>query len=127
VPRVAHALQRRVIMSTTIHMSRALGAAGIGIGVAELVAPLWLSKQLGIAPRPTLLRAMGAREVASGLGIVARDNPTPGQWTRVVGDVLDIALLGVALRRSRRRGFVLGALTAVLAISAIDLITARRL
>src|SRR5690349_17305725 len=114
-------------MSTTIHMSRALGVAGIGIGAAELFAPLWLSKQLGIKPRATLLRTMGAREIASGLGIVARDNPTPGQWTRVLGDVIDIALLGVALRHSRRRRIVLGALTAVLAISAIDLITARRL
>ncbi|HEY5946110.1 MAG TPA: hypothetical protein VIV40_11495 [Kofleriaceae bacterium] len=114
-------------MSTTINMSRALGIAGMGIGLAELVAPSWLSKQLGVEPRAALMRAMGAREVASGLGIVARHNPTPGQWTRVLGDVVDIALLGLAFRKSRKRTFVLGALGAVLAISALDLITARRL
>lgn len=110
-----------------IHMSRALGIAGIGIGVAELVAPNWLSEQLGIGPRPILLRAMGAREVASGLGLTLRRNPTPGQWTRVLGDVIDVALLGFALRESWRRPVVLGVLGAVLAIGALDWITARRL
>jgi hypothetical protein len=114
-------------MSSTINLSRALGVAGIGIGLAELIAPHFLSNKLGIEPRPTLLRAMGAREVASGIGIVGRHNPTPGQWTRVAGDVLDIALLGLAARLSRKRKVVLGALGAVLAISVLDLITARRL
>ena len=110
-----------------INMSRALGIAGIGIGAAELFAPDWLAKQLGVAPRTRLLRVMGAREVASGVGIVARHNPTPGQWTRVMGDVIDIGLLGLAARRSRRRKVVLGVLGAVLAISVLDVITARRL
>ena len=114
-------------MSSTINMSRALGVAGMGIGLVELIAPRFLSNKLGIEPRPTLLRAMGAREVASGIGIVARHNPTPAQWTRVLGDVLDSALLGLAARLSRKRKVVLGALGAVLAISALDLITARRL
>ena len=112
---------------STIGMSRALGIAGMGIGITELAAPHWLSKQLGIRPRHTLIRAMGARELASGVGIVARRNPTPGQWTRVLGDVADIALLGLAARMSRKRKIVLGVLGAVLAISVLDFITARRL
>jgi hypothetical protein len=112
---------------STINMSRALGIAGMGIGLAELIAPNFVSKTLGIKPSPRLLRALGAREVASGIGIVARHNPTPAQWTRVMGNVIDIALLGLALPRSTQRKAVLGALGAVLAISAIDLITARQL
>ena len=114
-------------MSRTINLSRALGIAGLGIGIAELVAPNWVSKHLGLSQRPTLMRAMGAREVASGIGIVARHNPTPAQWTRVIGDVIDIALLGLSVRDSKKRKAVLGALGAVLAIGALDLITARRL
>jgi hypothetical protein len=110
-----------------INMSRALGVAGMGLGLAELIAPQWLSTQLGIKHRPRLLRAMGAREVASGVGIVARHNPTPAQWTRVIGDVIDIALLGLAVRESRKRKAVFGALGAVLVIGALDFITARRL
>jgi len=111
----------------TINLSRALGIAGMGIGVAELVAPRWLSKQLGVAARPRLLRVMGAREIASGVGIVARHNPTPAQWTRVIGDVIDVALLGAALRRTRHRNIVIGALGVVLAVGVLDWITARRL
>jgi hypothetical protein len=112
---------------STITMSRALGLAGIGIGLAELIAPNLLSKTLGIKPTPTLLRAMGAREVASGLGIVGRHNPTPAQWTRVMGDVVDIALLGLAVPKSSQRKAVFAALGAVLAIGALDLLTARKL
>jgi hypothetical protein len=114
-------------MNTTINMSRVLGVVGMGIGLAEIVAPKWLSKQLGVRHRPTLMRAMGAREVASGVGIVARHNPTPAQWTRVIGDVIDIALLALAVRDSRKRNVVFAALGAVLAIGALDLLTARRL
>jgi hypothetical protein len=110
-----------------INMSRALGIAGMGIGVAELFAPQWLSTQLGIKHRPRLLRALGARELASGVGIVARHNPTPAQWTRVMGDVVDVALLGLAARESRKRNVALGVLGAVVAISVLDFITARRL
>jgi hypothetical protein len=112
---------------STINMSRALGIAGIGIGVAELVAPHWIGTKLGITARPLLTRAMGAREIASGVGIVARHNPTPAQWTRVIGDVIDIGLLGLAAVGSKRRSVVLGVLGAVLAIGALDFITARRL
>jgi hypothetical protein len=114
-------------MNTTINMSRVLGVVGMGIGLAEIVAPKWLSKQLGVSHRPTLLRAMGAREIASGVGIVARHNPTPAQWTRVIGDVIDIAMLGLAVRESGKRKAVFAALGAVLAIGVLDFMTARRL
>jgi hypothetical protein len=112
---------------STINMSRALGIAGMGIGVAELAFPHWIGTQLGITARPLLTRAMGAREIASGVGIVARHNPTPAQWTRVIGDVIDIGLLGLAALGSTRKKVVFAVLGAVLAISALDVITARRL
>jgi hypothetical protein len=112
---------------SSILLSRALGAAGLGIGAVEFLAPKWLSNQLGVSYRPMLVRAMGAREIASGVGIVARHNPTPGQWTRVAGDVIDAALLGLAAMTSRKRKAVLAALGAVLVIGALDFITARQL
>ena len=105
----------------------ALGAAGIGIGIAEITAPYWLNKQLGVRVRPGLMRAMGAREIASSIAILARKDRSIGQWARVAGDVVDVALLGLALRRSRRRKVVLGVLGAVLAIGVLDLLVARRL
>jgi hypothetical protein len=109
------------------NLSRALGIAGIGIGLAEIAAPRWISKRLGVKVRPNLLRVMGAREIASGAGILGRRNAAPGQWSRVIGDVLDVALLGVAAVESRKRTVVLGVLGAVVAIGVLDWIAARRL
>jgi hypothetical protein len=45
----------------------------------------------------------------------------------VAGDVIDIGLLGVALFKSARRGRVALMLGAVLGVSLLDLIYARRL
>ena len=49
-------------------------------------------------------------------------------WARVAGDALDITLLGVTLANDRnQRGRTLFALGNVLAITALDVVTARRL
>jgi len=108
-------------------VARALGLTGMGLGVAELVMPGRLSRRLGLRNSRTVLRAMGAREILSGVGILAPRNPTVGLWSRVAGDAIDLGLLGVAAAKSRNRKMVAGAITAVAAISALDLMYARRL
>ena len=55
------------------------------------------------ANRDTLL-AIGVRELASGVGILTRERPIGPVWTRVGGDVMNLALLGRALRRTTRTG-----------------------
>ena len=74
-----------------------------------------------------VLRAMGAREILSGVGILTPRNPTAGLWSRVAGDAMDLGLLGVAAARTRNRKMVAGAIAMVAAISALDLLYARRL
>ncbi len=106
---------------------RALGWTSIGLGVAEIAAPLWLSKQLGVGERQALLRALGVREVLSGVGILGSKNPTAGMWSRVVGDVLDIALLGLAAMKTKKRKVVIGAIAAAFALAAFDVFVASRL
>ena len=39
------------------------------------------------------MRLVGAREIASGFGILAQNKPTPWLWSRVGGDAMDLALL----------------------------------
>lgn len=110
-----------------VNMARALGLTGIGLGLAEMGMPKRLSRQLGLRNSRTLLRAMGAREILSGVGILAPRNPTPGLWSRVAGDAIDLGLLGLAASKSRNRKMLAGAIAMVVAISALDLIYAQRL
>jgi hypothetical protein len=110
-----------------VNAARALGLTGIGLGLAEVAMPGRLSRRLGLRNSRKLLRAMGAREILSGVGILSRRNPTPGLWARVAGDAIDLGLLGVAVARSRDRKMVAGAIAMVLAISALDLFYAQRL
>jgi hypothetical protein len=110
-----------------VHMARALGLTGIGLGLAEMGMPERLSKGLGLRNSRALLRAMGAREILSGVGILSPRNPTPWLWSRVAGDAIDLGLLGVAVAKSRNRKMVAGAIAMVLAISALDVFYARRL
>jgi CBS-domain-containing membrane protein len=112
---------------TNRQVARGLGWFGIGLGLAELAAPQWLSKQIGVGDRRNLIRAMGAREVLAGVGVLAPRRPTAGLWARVAGDAVDIALLGAAMRNSFRRGRVATALAMVLGVSAMDALFARRL
>ena len=53
-------------------LAQGLGWFSIGLGVAELVAPAHLARFLGMEERTELIRAYGAREIATGIGILAQ-------------------------------------------------------
>ncbi|HEX6533622.1 MAG TPA: hypothetical protein VF041_03440 [Gemmatimonadaceae bacterium] len=110
-----------------MQMAKGLGVASFGLGLAELAAPRWLERQLGVRNRTRLLRALGAREVLAGVGVLAPRRPAAGLWSRVAGDVMDLALIGAAVRRSERRRALAAAAAFVLAIGALDLLYARRM
>ncbi|HEX6965208.1 MAG TPA: hypothetical protein VF166_05345 [Gemmatimonadaceae bacterium] len=112
---------------TDKQMARVLGVVSIGLGLMEVAAPGWLGRRIGVRDNHTLLRALGAREMLTGVGILAERRPTTGLWARVAGDAMDLTLLGVAAKNSwqrRRVGFALGL---VLAITALDAFSARKL
>src|SRR5947209_1586526 len=72
-------------------LARGLGWFGIGLGLAEVLAPRGLAKFIGLRKDHTLLlRLFGLREIASGVAILAQRRPTEGVWSRVVGDALDL-------------------------------------
>jgi uncharacterized membrane protein len=103
----------------------------IGLGLAQLVAPERLARLVGArggSDSRTLMRALGARELASGIGILSRPGSSAWLWGRVAGDAMDLALLGNLLASGgRERTRTLGATAAVLGVAALDLAAARQL
>jgi|SRR5581483_7275631 len=102
-----------------------LGWLSIGLGLSALLAPRTLGEWTGLENRTGLLRAIGARELLSGAGLLARPEDPTWLWSRVVGDLIDIAVLasaGSATPQSRRRRRA--TLAVVSAIGAADLATA---
>jgi hypothetical protein len=109
-------------------VARGLGWFSIGLGLTEVVAGRSLGRALGMEDRTWLLRGFGLREIASGVGILSRDSPTLGVWSRVAGDALDLAALGSAYTSDNpERDNVALAIGAVAGITALDYWCARRL
>jgi uncharacterized membrane protein len=109
-------------------LARALGWFSIGLGVAEIVAPGRLAELIGVEKRPGVFRLMGLREIGSGVTILSQSLPASGVWSRVAGDVVDLALLSTQLEPDNaEREKTLVATLAVLGVTALDIYTGRRL
>jgi len=120
--------QRRPRESSSEKLSRALGWFSIGLGMAELLAPKKVAKLIGVRDGRPVLRAFGAREIASGVGILSRRQPAGWVWSRVGGDLMDLAVLGSALgSRRSNRGRVASAVAAVAGVTVLDALCARKL
>jgi hypothetical protein len=105
-----------------------LGWFSIGLGLAEVVAARSLGRFLGAENRSRLVRLFGAREIATGVGILSRERRAPWLWARVGGDVLDLAALCSALAAdNRKKGRVAFAAAAVAAVTALDIYCGRSL
>ncbi len=121
---------RRLAPNDSAHaLAQGLGWFSIALGAAELLAPHALARWLGAGDRAALIRAYGAREVANGIGIVARDDRlAPWLWGRVAGDALDLATLAAALHVANPRRANVGlALAAVAGVTALDVVCAVQL
>jgi uncharacterized membrane protein len=112
-------------------LGRGLGLFSIGLGLAEVAAPDAIARLIGVECRPnqrTAIRACGLREIATGVGLLARPRAAGGAWARVFGDAIDLALLAYALRSPRtERARTLGAIGIVAGAAAIDAVSALRM
>jgi hypothetical protein len=108
-------------------LAKVLTAASLSLGATELLAPTLVSNVSGVVPTRrvrNVIRALGARELAHGLALSA--SPASA-WTRVAGDVLDIALLAVGHRTqstNEKRGLVAAGL--LTGIAGLDVLATRR-
>lgn len=108
-------------------VARGLGLFGIGLGLVEVFAPRALARAAGLTGRETLIQAFGVREIASGVLILASDEPGPWLWARVAGDALDGGVLAAGLAPSNpHRERTLMAALAVAPVVALDLLYALR-
>jgi uncharacterized membrane protein len=110
---------------------RGLGWFSIGLGLAQIGAPRAVARLIGLKDseetRNTMF-AIGLREITSGIGILSRPRPAAWIWTRVGGDLMDLALLGKALKSDEAdRGRVAAATAAVLGVTVLDLWTGQQL
>jgi uncharacterized membrane protein len=114
-------------------IARGLGWFSIGLGLAEIVAPRSLAKLIGVrGDHSSLLRTLGMREIASGVGILTERRPSGALaawlWSRVGGDAIDLALLGTAFNlKKSNRGRLVAATAAVAGVTALDVICSQRL
>jgi uncharacterized membrane protein len=110
--------------------AQGLGLFSIGLGLAQITAAAALSKLVLGAddkPRRRAMRAVGVREVAAGLSLLARPGSAPFLWTRVVGDAVDLALLGLSLKSKKSRSsHVSAAAVVVLGLGVLDVLANRR-
>src|SRR3954451_8732638 len=80
-------------------LARNLGYLSIALGVAELLAPRALCRAIGLNGLEPVVRAYGARELATGVAILASHDPAPWIWARVAGDLGDIATVATGFRQ----------------------------
>lgn len=100
----------------------ALGWFSIALGALEIASPGLLARVLGARPCDLLVRLFGVRELAAGLGLLSRRRTGLWLWSRVGGDLLDLAALGRLLScRDARKENVSMAFGSVAAITAVDL------
>jgi uncharacterized membrane protein len=109
-------------------LTQFLGWFSVGLGAAQLAAPRLMSRFVGSNGDGRVMRAMGLRELTQGMGILIRPRPTYWLWSRVAGDGLDLALLGlVAARNPGRRGRTAFAIANVAAVTVPDVLESLRL
>ncbi|HEX4948410.1 MAG TPA: SRPBCC family protein, partial [Blastocatellia bacterium] len=111
------------------NLARGLGWFSLGLGVAEMVAPRGLARLIGLrGDHSNLFRMLGAREIASGIGLLTQRQPTAGAWSRVAGDAMDLALLGTAFTSPKaNRGRLAAATAAVAGVTALDVLCSQQL
>ena len=114
-------------IATTQTLARSLGWFSIGLGAAEVLAPGLVAKIIGTRNNTGWIRAFGVREIVSGVGLLTNQKQSaPWLWSRVGGDVLDLASLGAALANpENERGMTAFSVAAVAGVAVLDVMAAQ--
>lgn len=127
--RRSYARRRQTPSLDGVGLAQGLGWFSIALGAAALMVPGGLAQLTGIgAGRRGVVRGVGIRELASGVGLLTQRNPAPWLWSRAAGDVLDLALLASGLRSGNPgRGRAAASFAAVAGVLAVDALAATHL
>jgi uncharacterized membrane protein len=112
-------------------LAQGLGWFSIGLGVAQIVAPRRMSRLIGVKDvdgNRTVMRAVGMREIAAGIGLLSDPKPTGFAVARVAGDVMDLAMLAKALNTPENdHGRTAFATAAVIGVGLLDVLASEDL
>jgi hypothetical protein len=110
-------------------LSLMIGQTAIGLGLWGALFPKSVKRNLGVtASTPAVQALFGVRELVTGFTLAGDPTKAGMLWARVAGDVADIAILSSLDRPTNpKRGNAKIALGFVLAVTALDLITAVRM
>jgi uncharacterized membrane protein len=112
-------------------LARFLGWFSLGLGFAQIAAPAKVAQLVGVDDDDetiAVMRVLGVREIASGLGILTQPKTAPWLWARVGGDAMDLALLRRAHSSPRAdHNRITAATAAVAGIAAVDALCSTRL
>lgn len=112
---------RLAVRENRERLVRGLGWFSIGLGAVELLFPRAVSALIGVRPRPRLIQLLGLRELAAGLGILRQPDTRPFIKARVIGDAMDLGLLGTAaFSRHTKMGRWAFAVGSVAGVTALD-------
>lgn len=113
-----------------MRLARGLGVLSLGLGGVAVGAAGWLGRLTGVGDSDVIrnaLRGVGARELGSGVGLLVTRQAVPFTWARVVGDAMDLSLLGLAaISGGRRRERIAIAAGVVAGIAALDVYSGIR-
>lgn len=109
-------------------LMRGLGWLSLGLGIPPLASPGGFGQALGVGDAPrhrTASTFVGVRELAAAAGLLWQQNPI-WLWSRVGGDLMDLTMLGLALKNHDGRGLsrTVAATAAVAGITGVDVYAA---
>jgi len=110
-------------------LSYMIGQTAIGLGLWGLLFPKSVKRTLGVESSAPVVQALfGARELWTGFTLAGDPTKSEMLWARVAGDICDIAVLASLDKpENPKRGNAKAALGFVLAVTALDLVTAVRM
>ena len=112
-------------------LAQGLGWFSIGLGTAQILAPRVMSRLVGVKDADNntgLMRALGVREIAAGIGLLADPKPTGFAAARVAGDAMDLALMARTLATPENdRGRALVATAFVVGAGILDVLATEQL
>jgi hypothetical protein len=121
----------RAVPALSPTLSGALGMGAIGLGMWGLLAPRSVRSYLGVpkvVPVPVIQALFGVRELWTGYTLAGDPTKSEMLWTRVFGDVFDIAVLSaLSTPANKKARNARGALKFVLLVTALDVIAAIRM
>lgn len=112
-------------------LAQGLGWFSIGLGSAQILAPRVMSRLVGVADadgNKALMRALGVREIAAGVGLLMDPKPTGFAVARVAGDTMDLALLAKTMANpENNRARAVFATAAVVGVGLLDVFASEQL